>query len=139
MKYPDLTKRQKLSQEIIYTVKTFYCDDQFSRQLPGKKDSVSVQLLCNPKELYAAYKLKYPENKNGFSKFASLCPKWRILVGPKGTHSVYVCTIHQNVKLMLSPTDLEKSHHDLIEMMVCGRQSKICMIHQCKNCQELNQ
>ena len=31
MEYPDLTKQQKLSQEIIYTAETIYCDDQFSK------------------------------------------------------------------------------------------------------------
>ena len=59
-------------------------------------------LLCNLKELYSAYTSHYPNNKIGFLKFASLCHKWCSLDGPKGTHSVCVCTIHQNLKLMLS-------------------------------------
>ena len=125
------------------TIKTFYCDDEYSRQMPGKKDYVSVGknqhmskrlILCNLKELYAAYKLKFPEHKIEFSKFASLCPKWCILAGQKRTHSVCVHTIHQNVKLMLSAIGVDKSYHDLIEMIVCSRESKICMIHRCDNC-----
>ena len=58
--YPDLLKRQKLTEENINKIKSFYCDDEFSRQLPGKKDSVCIGrinhvakrlLLCNLKEL----------------------------------------------------------------------------------------
>ena len=93
--YPDLLKRQKLTEENINKIKSFYCDDEFSRQLPGKKDSVCIgrnnhvakrSLLCNLKELYATYRCTYPEDNIGFSKFASLRLKWCILVGPKGSH-----------------------------------------------------
>ena len=128
IEYIDLTKRQKLSQEIIYNIETF----TVMTSLPGKKDPVSVPkknvskrlLLLNFKKLYAAYKLKCPEHKTDFSKCASLHPKRCILVGPKGTHSFCVCTIHQNMKLMLIAIDLEKSYQEHIEM-VCDRQSKI--------------
>ena len=34
---------------------------------------------------------------------------------------------------MLSAIELEKSY-SLIEMMVCDRSSKLCMIHRCDNC-----
>ena len=34
---------------------------------------------------------------------------------------------------MLTAIDLERSYHELIEM-VCDQQSEICMIHRCKNC-----
>ncbi|XP_065684929.1 uncharacterized protein LOC136097009 [Hydra vulgaris] len=111
--------------------------------MPGKKDCVSVGekkymskklILCNLKELYVAYKTKYPGHKIGFSKFCSLRPKWCILAGPKGTHSVCVCTIHQNVKLMLSAIGLEPSYHEIIEKIVCSRKSKVCMIHRCNSC-----
>ena len=37
----------------------------------------------------------------GFSKFAELSPKECVLAGATGTHSVCVCMIHQNVKLMM--------------------------------------
>ena len=86
--------------------------------MPGKKDYVSLGkkqhmskrlILCNLKELYAAYKLKYPDHKVGFSIFCSLRPKWCVLAGPKGTHSVCMCTIQQNVKLMLSAIDLDNN------------------------------
>ena len=45
-----------------------------------------------------------------------------------------ICTIHQNLKLMLSAIGLENSYHSLIDMIVCNRVSKICMIHRCTHC-----
>ena len=125
--YPDLLKRQKLTEETINKLKKKLTEEtinnEFSRQLPGKKDSVSIDrnnhrakrlLLCNLKELYATYRCTYPENKIGFSKFASLRPKWCTLVGSIGSHSVCLCAIHQNLKLMLSAIGPEKSYYTLI-------------------------
>ena len=37
-----------------------------------------------------------------FSKFAEFRPKECVLPGSSGTHSVCVCTKHQNVKLMIA-------------------------------------
>ena len=83
--------------------------------MPGKKDYVSVGkgskgrvheqkrlLLCNLHELYTTFKVIYPDAKIGFSKFCSLRPKWCVNVGSAGTHSVCVCTHHQNAVLLLS-------------------------------------
>lgn len=108
---------KRLSEIVVNSVKEFYENDEYTRQLSGKKDYMSVGrnvhvskrlILCNIRELYTAYKAKHPEFKIGFSKFASLRPKWCITVGPKGTHSVCVCTLHQNVKLLLSATELSR-------------------------------
>ena len=91
-------------------------------------------ILCSLKELYELFKTKNPNLKIGLSKFASLRPKWCISVGPKGTHSVCVCTIHQNLKLMLDAISIDKSYHELTDMIVCNRESKVCMIHRCASC-----
>jgi hypothetical protein len=78
--------------------------------MPGKKDCVSVMVdgerkhlqkqlvLCNLKEAYSSFKEKFPRAKIGFSKFAELRPKQCVLAGSSGTHSVCVCTTHQNMK-----------------------------------------
>ena len=58
-------------------------------------------MLGKLKELYQEFKVKHPTDKIGFSKFADLQPKHCILAGASGTHTVCVCTIHQNVKLMM--------------------------------------
>ena len=81
--------------------------------MPGKKDYVSVArnvhmqnrlIPCNIRELFKAFKVRYPEVKIGFSKFCSLRPKWYTLAGASGTHTVCVCAIHQNIKLLLAPS-----------------------------------
>ena len=85
-------------------------DDEFSKMMPGSRDHVSIArnvhkqkrlLLCNLKELHCAYKEKYPHHKIGLSKFCQLRPKWCITVSSSGSHSVCVCQIHQNTKLMV--------------------------------------
>ena len=47
------------------------------------------------------FKEKHPLVKIGFSKFCSLRPKWCVIAGSSGTHSVCVCTIHQNTILLV--------------------------------------
>ena len=129
--------------EDIRKVVNFFEDDEFSRIMPGKKDYVSVGknvhkqrrlLLCNLKELYSAFKERYPDAKVGFSKFCSLRPKWCISVGSSGTHSVCVCTSHQNAQLLVHAANIDKDYHDLMAMVVCNLNTKMCMIHRCENC-----
>ena len=105
----------------------------------GKNVHVSKWLiLCNLKELYTAFKDKHPDLKISFSKFASLRPKWCITVDPKGTHSVCVCTTHQNVKLLLSSLNLSKDYHELLELISYDRNSKECMLLLCESCPGVN-
>ena len=143
---------RKLSKQIEEKVTAFYQNDEHSRQLPGKKDCKSVKgpdgkrklvqkrlLLLNLNELYENYKAKYPEDKIGRSKFCALRPPQCITVGCRGSHSVCVCTIHQNVKLMLSvlPTNEQSTiltYYDLMGKLVCSLDSKLCMIHRCREC-----
>ena len=113
--------------------------------MPGKKDLVSITqrshmqkrlILSNLKELYAEFKSSYPDIKTCFSNFCSHRPKWCITVGALGTHTVCACTYHPNVKLMIGAVKLSKDYHELIDMLVCSRASKNCMIHQCPLCPE---
>ena len=102
----------------------------------GKNVHVSKRLiLCNLKKLYTAFKDKHPDLKISFSKFASLRPKWCNTVGPKGTHTVCVHTIHPNVKLLLSSVNLS---NDCYELIVSDRNSKECMIRRCESCPGVN-
>ena len=111
---PDPKCGKKLSNEVVSAVVDFCNDDEYSRQMPGKKDCFSVgknvckqkrHILCNLKELYVPFKNTNPEMKIGFLKFCTLRLKYCFLAGASGTHSVCVCTIHQNVKLLLQPID----------------------------------
>ena len=97
------------SQNTIDLVLSMCEDDEFSCQMPGKK-YVSIAkgdhkqkhlVLCNLREMYAAFKEKYPNVKLGFSKFCIFRPKWCVLARSSGTHSVCVCSIHQNAILLV--------------------------------------
>lgn len=46
--------------------------------------------------------------------------------------------MHQNLKLMLSAIGLEKLNYFLVDIIVCDKTSKICMIHRCTNCPGTN-
>ena len=80
-----------------------------------KKDYFSVShnthkqkrlILSNLNELYANFKSKYVSTSIGFSKFCELQPKWCVIAGSSGTHSVCVCTYYQNMKLLLAPLNV---------------------------------
>ncbi|XP_044574327.1 uncharacterized protein LOC123258406 [Cotesia glomerata] len=108
---------QPLKLDVKKLVIDFYESEENSKQLAGMKDFKSVKdcdgnrtrvqkklILCNLKELYQSFKAQYNSVAIGFSKFASLRPTYCILAGSSGTHVVCVCTIHQNVKLILEST-----------------------------------
>ena len=66
---------------------------------------------------------KYPGIKIGFSMFCKRRPKWCITTNSSGSHNVCVCTHHQNVKLLVDATMLTESYKELMEKLVCSRQS----------------
>ncbi len=106
----DPTPGQSIPQTTVELAISFYESDSSSRMMPGKKDFISVKqahgreqvqkrlILCNLKELYQLFKDEHPNERIGFSRFADLRPKKYCVLA--GAHSLCVCTIHQNVKLM---------------------------------------
>ena len=85
--------------------------------------------------MYREFKERFPDRKIGFSKFAELRPKHCVLAGASGTHSVCVCTIHQNVKLMslvqeMQIPELPMYHHCLAKIM-CNPPHPRCYLSQC--------
>ena len=131
---PGLAHGPSLPLETVSIASSFYESDDISRVMPGKKDFISVKkegkrehiqkrlILSNLRGVYREFKEKYPDHKTGFSKFAELRPKHCVLAGASGTHSVCVCTIHQNVKLMLviqemQIPELATYHHWLAKIM----------------------
>ena len=140
-----------IDENVIKCVQDFYQNDEHSRMMPGKKDCVSVRqadgkkiniqkrlILCNLKELYTAFKEKH-NLKIGFSKFADLRPKFCVLAGGSGTHSVCVCVTHQNVKLMLSALKMKFDYKILLSTMVCDIENETCMLSQCEKCPGTNE
>lgn len=111
---PDPKTGNKIAAETVDLVQKFYLSDENSRELPGIKDFVLVKkgdgkkekiqkrlVYCNLRELYRLFKSEFPKHKTSFSKFAEYRPQECVLAGASGTHTVCVCIIHQNVKLMI--------------------------------------
>ena len=155
MSFPDRKYQRNLPDDVIQIVKQFYEEDDISRIMPGMKDTKSVRegdkkvkkqkrlLLSNLKELYREFKLRQPNCKIGFSRFASLRPKYCVLAGQPGTHNVCVCTICENTKLMymsvkpcafLQSESRVENINDLILKMVCNNPSPNCFLDNCKEC-----
>ena len=70
---PKRNDRVGIPQETIDLVESFYQNDEYSREMPGAKQFVSVGykihkqkrlMLCNLSELYAVFKEKCPDSKN---------------------------------------------------------------------------
>ena len=79
-----LKNGKTITNETTHLVTNVYEDDNFSRQVPGKKIYVSVskgvpkqklcnlkKSLCNLQELYTAFKEKHPNVDISFSKFSA--------------------------------------------------------------------
>jgi len=142
---PGKKPGKKLSEDVENRVLKIYENDEYGRMCPGKKECISVKIdgvktqkqkrlmLCNLRELFLEYrKINGPEV--GFSKFCELRPQWCITAGPAGTHSVCVCLLHQNVKLMLIASPLDNDYKLLMSKLVCDIESSDCMLRRCDAC-----
>ena len=67
-------------------------------------------------ELYTAFKEKHPNENIGLSKFCALRSKWCVLAGSKMSHSVCVCSSHQNVMLLVDAMEWDLAYKDLIKL-----------------------
>ena len=151
---PDLKHGRCLPAVTENLVKAFYHSDNISRVMPGRKDYVSVitsegkrehcqkrLLLCNLKELYEQFKTLNPGIKVGFSTFAMLRPRECVLAGSSGTHSVCVCSLHQNAKLMFYASKITTlsegafSHYQhCLAAIMCNPPRIQCYLGKCKQC-----
>lgn len=148
---PNPKSGKVLSKTTVDTVKLFYNDEKISRSMSGKKDYVSVSIngnreqiqkrlvLCNLKEAYQQFKEEYPDCRIGFSSFANLRPPECILAGSSGTHSVCVCTVHQNAKLMFHGAKLDKissnyTYQHCLAEMHCNPPTIHCVLGVCDQC-----
>ena len=145
---PLISKGKCLTKEDKHFVARFFEDDSISRQCPGKKDYISVRdeagtkqqkqkrlVLGNLKEVYQKFKELDQHPDIGFSTFCTLRPKHCILAGSSGTHSVCVCTYHQNPLLQLNAIGEECLQlTDVMKKAVCDINSDVCMMRTCKEC-----
>lgn len=156
---PPLKKGRNLPDETVSKVIEFYENDENSRIMPHKKETVTVRindrkekkqkrlLLSDIKVLHTCFKKKYPLFPIGLTKFAELRPKWCVLAGTSGTHNVCVCVIHQNVKAMIDAAGLEtfsknlktilNNSDDCIRFILCDKPKDTCHVLQCKDCPKL--
>ena len=144
---PQMSRGKAVTCEMKLKVKT-YETEEVSRICPGKKDFVIARdesgekmyiqkrlLLGNLKELFEQYKSIDGNPEICFSTFASLRPPHCILAGGSGTHTVCVCSYHQNVKLQLAALgESGLTYKDLFDYAVCSTDNRDCMMHKCKQC-----
>ena len=151
---PNQQMGKDLPVEIREMIVSFYKEDDISRPMPGKKDCFTIKkngvkikvqkrlVLSNLKETYRQFKDRYLEIKIGFSKFASLRPRECVLAG--ATHSVCVCMIHSNVKLMMTGSMMNKrtaneeiplKHYShAIAKTMCNPSLPSCHLGDCTEC-----
>ena len=80
------------------------------------KNFATYKSLCNLQKLYIVFKEKHPNVNIEFSKFYALRPKWCVLAGLKMTHSVCVCSAHQNIVLLADAVDWDLTYKDHIKL-----------------------
>ena len=151
---PNLKQGHGLADDLVTLVEEFYELDEVSRMMPGKKDYVSVRqgdsrihqqkrlVLSNLKEVYQLFKQQNPMKTISFSKYAELRPRHCVLAGASGTHSVCVCTIHQNVKLMMNGGISEciidgvqlKTYQHCLAQIICNPPRPDCYFGHCPDC-----
>lgn len=144
---PHCSKGKSITNLISEEVINFYLNDDISRIMPGQSNVISVRqpngekclkpkrlILGNLREIYNIYK-EEGHTHIGFSTFAKLRPKQCIIAGSSGTHSVCVCTYHQNPALMIgSLGKKELNVSNMIKIAVCSVDSSNCMLGYCRDC-----
>lgn len=137
-------------------VRAFYLQDSNSKILPGMKDVMSIKvdgerraaqkrlILYTIKELYDMFQTSHPEMNISLSYFCHLRPKNVVLPGASGTHVVCVCTIHQNIILMvdsisdllnsIQSEDKPKTYQDFLKLIMCDDPDRDCYFSECEKC-----
>lgn len=105
---------KNLDPKVAEAVVNFYKDEEISATMPGKKDVILFKnnqgiktelqkrlLLGTLRELYATFKERHSDLKVGFTSFSLLRPRECVFARSCGTHTICVCTTHQNVKLSI--------------------------------------
>ncbi|XP_025262218.1 uncharacterized protein LOC112637213 [Camponotus floridanus] len=116
---PNPKSHPSLGADVTNSIMNFYQSDEHTQIMPGKKDFVSVI-------------------------FSSMRPKHCVLAGASGTHSVCVCPIHENIKLLIDGANLKcitadskrpiTNYHDCLDRMMCDVQSTNCFLGLCDKC-----
>jgi hypothetical protein len=143
--------------ELDLRVREFYLSDLISRQLPGRKDYVSVKengtrvhkqkrlLLVNLKTAHELFLEENSDAKIGLTKFSQLRPVEVVFAGSQGTLTQCVCQIHENCELMfealkkLLRENLPfKDCTDVLWPSMCNPPNDICHLGECLECPGLD-
>ena len=68
------------------------------------------------------------------SLFIELRPIQCVFAGAPGSHTVCVCSFHQNVKLKLAVLEPKINYKEIIGISVCSIENKRCMLRECDGC-----
>lgn len=153
---PNARSGKKLPDVTIQKVRDFYQCDRNSRIMANKKDTVTVKkneetikvqkrlLLSDIKVLHSQFQEQHPEFPIGLTKFAELRPKNCVCAGSSGTHSVCVCVIHENFKMMIDAANFEKltfdtdiiikDYNDCFKLCLCPNPEPSCYLLECLSC-----
>ena len=71
----------------------------------GRREQKKL-VLCSLKELFLICKEYCPVDKIGLSLFCSLRPKYCVLSGSPGAHTMCLCINHQNFKMLLDDVEI---------------------------------
>ncbi|CAF0905978.1 unnamed protein product [Adineta steineri] len=133
----------------------FYCRDDISYQMPGKRDTIVVRengtksthqkriLLYNIREAHQLFLSEYCTSISdpviARTSFAELRPGY-VLIKALMSHRVCVCAYHENVNLLLEAlvkhvkggmcSDLQT----FTSALVCDESNEACMSSNCKTC-----
>lgn len=131
-------------------IQQFFDSDLVSRAMPGQNDFVSVKkngkrqhiqkrlLLCSLREAYTNFK-EINNNHISFSSFAALRPFHCKLLGSSGSHNICVCTIHENIELMihvLKKYSFDNDSNLYMDKILCSKatRSTHCYLRERKRC-----
>lgn len=130
-----------LHDETEELVKFFYCRDDISRCVPGKRDFIivrdeagkkdKIQKRNLPMTVKEAYSLSAnPSVDIGKSKFAALRLQQVKLVSDS-SQNVCLCRHHENVNLLLSAcnaagSDIPKYTTDFVRVVACNAEMDVC-------------
>lgn len=153
------TRKRKITDDIIKTVKEFYCRNDISRLYPGSRDYVTVKngtiseqiqkrlLLHNLKEIFALFKEEFPSIKISFAYFCLLRPLYCVFItNLSSNHNVCVCVHCHNIQLMLESLrymkskskDIPTTYREIFTKMLCQNPTEDCRDNECFECPGYN-
>ena len=136
--------------DIKREVLQFFNDDDISRTMPGPRDCVSIRtnsgrelvqkrlLLSSLRKTFQRFQ-EVCKHQISFSTFAALRPNHCKLLNTSGFHNVCVCTIHENVDLMLHSLkkySFQTNCKAPLDKLLCNSpvRTKNCYLHEFKKC-----